>query len=185
MVYNLAAVHRDDVKPVTRYDEVNVAGATNICGVCRELGIERLIFTSSAAVYGMAAPDTAKERPRRRLTPQLRRPARLLDAGAGGHRSADPRPTSAHRDSDSIRVRLPRGHGDLVAAITGRPLPISAIRVRKFCTTTFSAHRLQSTGFKAPPPPPPARSPDQHPRWWFVEWSEEWVRAWAAKKSNG
>ena len=38
-----------------------------------------------------------------------------------------------------------------MAAITGRPLPISAIRVTKFCsTTTFSAHRMQSTGFKAP-----------------------------------
>ena len=49
VVYNLAAVHRDDVKPITRYDEVNVGGATNVCGVCRELGIERLIFTSSAA----------------------------------------------------------------------------------------------------------------------------------------
>ena len=151
MVYNLAAVHRDDVKSVTRYDEVNVAGATNICGVCRELGIERLIFTSSAAVYGMAAPDTAKERPRRRLTPQLRRPARLLDAGAGGHRSADPRPASAHRDSDSIRVRLRRGHGDL-AAITGRPLPISAIRVRKFCTTT-SLHTVCSQPASRPRPP--------------------------------
>ena len=31
--------------------------------MCRELGIEWLIFTSSAAVYGMAAPDTAEERP--------------------------------------------------------------------------------------------------------------------------
>ena len=61
VVYNLAAVHRDDVKPITRYDEVNVGGATNVCGVCRELGIERLIFTSSAAVYGVAAPDTAEE----------------------------------------------------------------------------------------------------------------------------
>ena len=62
VVYNLAAVHRDDVKPITRYDEVNVGGATNVCGVCRELGIERLIFTSSAAVYGTAAPDSAEER---------------------------------------------------------------------------------------------------------------------------
>ena len=41
---------------------------------------------------------------------------------------------------------------DLVAALPGRPLPIGAIRVRELCsTTTFSAHRLQSTGFKAPP----------------------------------
>ena len=31
--------------------------------MCRELGIERLIFTSSAAVYDMGAPDTAEEWP--------------------------------------------------------------------------------------------------------------------------
>ena len=41
---------------------MNVGGATNVCGVCRELRIERLIFTSSAAVYGTAAPDSAEER---------------------------------------------------------------------------------------------------------------------------
>ena len=40
---------------------------------------------------------------------------------------------------------------DLVAALTRRLAPICAIRVRKFCsTTTCSAHRLQSTGVKAP-----------------------------------
>ena len=57
VVYNLAAVHRDDMKPVTLYDEVNVVGAVNVCGVCRELGIGQLIFTSSVAVYGLAAPE--------------------------------------------------------------------------------------------------------------------------------
>ena len=62
VVYNLAAVHRDDVKPVTVYDEVNVAGAVNLCSVCRELRIDRLIFTSSVAVYGLVAPDTSEER---------------------------------------------------------------------------------------------------------------------------
>ena len=38
VVYNLAAVHRDDVKPLTRYEEVNVTGAVNVCSVCREVG---------------------------------------------------------------------------------------------------------------------------------------------------
>ena len=61
-MYNLAAVHRDDVKPVQLYGEVNVGGATNVCEACRELRIERLIFTSSAAVYGMAEPETEEER---------------------------------------------------------------------------------------------------------------------------
>ena len=61
-----------------------------------------------------------------------------------------PRATGAQRDSDSVRGRLPRS-----MRLGGRPHrqapPISAIRVRKFCsTTTFSAHRLQSTGFEAP-----------------------------------
>ena len=86
----------------------------------------------------------------RRLPVQLRRRARLLDAGTGGHRIADPRPTSAHRDSDSVGY-LGGVACDLVAALTRRLAPICAIRVRKFCsTTTCSAHRLQSTGVKAP-----------------------------------
>ena len=29
IIINLAAVHRDDVKPVSRYDEVNIDGARN------------------------------------------------------------------------------------------------------------------------------------------------------------
>ena len=37
IVYNLAAVHRDDVKPVSLYRQVNVAGASNLCRACREL----------------------------------------------------------------------------------------------------------------------------------------------------
>ena len=241
VVYNLAAVHRDDVKPVSRYDEVNVGGATNVCGVCRELGIERLIFTSSAAVYGMAAPDTAEERapapfdaygrsklraeqvhrewqaeaPERRSLVIVRPTVvfgegnrgnvyqlvrqiasrRFMMVGSGHNRKsmayvgnvsaflvhalrlgsgahlfnyAD-KPDFAMKELVDTVVqtlgrpalagtRIPYTAGyvggvvcDLVAALTGRPLPISAIRVRKFCsTTTFSAHRLQSTGFKAP-----------------------------------
>ena len=61
VVYNLAAVHRDDVKPVSLYDDVNVNGAVNVCDVCREVGVAQVIFTSSVAVYGHATLETSEE----------------------------------------------------------------------------------------------------------------------------
>ncbi len=57
-IINLAAVHRDDVKPISRYDDVNVQGAINVCNAAREFGIEKIIFTSSVAIYGFAPPNT-------------------------------------------------------------------------------------------------------------------------------
>ncbi|MDR0908561.1 MAG: NAD-dependent epimerase/dehydratase family protein [Spirochaetaceae bacterium] len=57
-VINLAAEHRDDVSPKSLYDEVNVGGAENLCKVCRKLGIHKIIFTSSVAVYGFAPLGT-------------------------------------------------------------------------------------------------------------------------------
>ena len=58
MFDKFAAEHRDDVSPVSRYDDVNVLGAENICQICRERGIQKIIFTSSVAIYGFAPPDT-------------------------------------------------------------------------------------------------------------------------------
>lgn len=52
VVINLAAVHRDDVRPLTLYHDTNVQGSQNICEVAEELGIKHQIFTSSVAVYG-------------------------------------------------------------------------------------------------------------------------------------
>ena len=58
VVINLAAEHRDDVRPISLYDEVNVQGAKNLCEVCRAKKITKVIFTSSVAVYGFSRIGT-------------------------------------------------------------------------------------------------------------------------------
>lgn len=241
VVYNLAAVHRDDVKPESRYDEVNVEGADNVCTVCRELGIERVIFTSSVAVYGLAAPETAEEdgtspfnaygrskllaeqvhREWQAEAPSARslvivRPTVVFGEGNRGNVYELVRQVAAGRfvmvgrghnrksmayvgnlsaflvhvlglgpghhlfnyaDKPDFqmcelvdmvtktvdrplrsRIQIPYTLGylggvacDLLAAITGKQFSISAVRVKKFCsTTTFATQRAEHTGFQAP-----------------------------------
>ena len=58
LVINLVAEHRDDVYPISLYDEVNVNGAVNVCNFCRDRNVNRIIFISSVAVYGDAKPKT-------------------------------------------------------------------------------------------------------------------------------
>jgi nucleoside-diphosphate-sugar epimerase len=58
VIINLAAEHRDDVRPITLYDEVNVNGARNICNVAVEKNVKTIIFTSTVAVYGFAPIGT-------------------------------------------------------------------------------------------------------------------------------
>jgi nucleoside-diphosphate-sugar epimerase len=60
-IVNLAAAHRDDIKPRRLYDEINVQGARNVCSAADANGIDMIVFTSSVAVYG-AAPENADER---------------------------------------------------------------------------------------------------------------------------
>ncbi|HTL52321.1 MAG TPA: NAD(P)-dependent oxidoreductase [Planctomycetota bacterium] len=52
LVYYLAAVHGDQVHPISRYYEVNVQGAENCCAAATAFNIQRIVFTSSVAVYG-------------------------------------------------------------------------------------------------------------------------------------
>ncbi|MDG1818275.1 MAG: NAD(P)-dependent oxidoreductase [Porticoccaceae bacterium] len=61
VLINLAAVHRDDVRPLSRYDEVNVGGAEASCNFARQAGINKIVFTSSVAIYGFAPPETGEE----------------------------------------------------------------------------------------------------------------------------
>jgi GlcNAc-P-P-Und epimerase len=58
VVINLAAVHRDDVRDKYLYELTNVDGAKNIATICEEKGINKIVFTSSVAVYGFAEPGT-------------------------------------------------------------------------------------------------------------------------------
>jgi nucleoside-diphosphate-sugar epimerase len=58
VLLNLAAEHRDDVFPLSLYDEVNVQGARNICELASQKNIQTIIFTSSVAVYGFAPLGT-------------------------------------------------------------------------------------------------------------------------------
>ncbi len=57
-IINLAAAHRDDIKPLSRYDDVNIQGAENVCKCARLHNINKIIFTSSVAIFGFAPGDT-------------------------------------------------------------------------------------------------------------------------------
>lgn len=241
IVYHLAAEHRDDVTPVSLYDEVNVDGTRNLVAACRAHGIDRIVFTSSVAVYGMnldespestpAAPfndygrtkhlaegvllEWAAEDPRRSLS--MVRPAVIFGEGNRGnvynlmrqicsgrfvmvgdgrnHKSmgyvgnvaallaflgdaATPgvrifnyadKPDMAMSELVTLArralgrggrppLRIPLWLGlaggsvlDVVSRVTGKSLPISAVRVRKFCSsTTVSVERARATGFQPP-----------------------------------
>lgn len=58
VLVNLAAEHRDDVTPLSLYQDVNVGGAEHLAQVCVECGIRHMVFTSSVAVYGFAPLGT-------------------------------------------------------------------------------------------------------------------------------
>ncbi len=49
----LAAEHKDDVTPISKYYDVNVNGTKNVLSKMDEYGIKNFIFTSSVAVYGL------------------------------------------------------------------------------------------------------------------------------------
>lgn len=67
VLYHLAAEHRDDVRPATLYRDVNVRGAEHVCAAAEAHRIDRIVFTSTVAVYGATdreLDETAPLRPR-------------------------------------------------------------------------------------------------------------------------
>ncbi len=241
VIVHLAAEHRDDVRPLGRYAEVNVGGTETVARIAREKGIDRIVFTSSVAVYGFAPPGTGEagairpfneygrtkfaaeevlrawqaEAPERRALTILRptvvfgpgnrgnvynlvdfiRSGRFVMVGDGRNRKSMAyvenvaaflhhaagfgpglrvfnyvdlpdltmnelvgRVRLRLRGKAGVGPRLPRwlglgiGHlADGVAALTGRRLPISAVRVRKFTATTrFASAAHDVAGFEAP-----------------------------------
>ncbi len=240
VLVNLAAEHRDDVWPLSLYNEVNVDGARNVCDLARDRGVNKIIFTSSVAVYGFAplgtnefgaiapfneygrtkweaeqiykqwqAEDSQKrtlvivrptvvfgERNRGNVFNLLRQIAsgKFVMVGDGLNRksmayveniaafleySLDFKPgihiynyidkpdftmnaLVTHINKffgrpSVIKLRLPFSLGlligscfDLIAKITGKKFPISAIRVKKFCANSVYESAIESTGFIPP-----------------------------------
>jgi nucleoside-diphosphate-sugar epimerase len=63
VVVNLAAAHRDDVRPVSLYYEVNADGAQRTVEAAAAAGVRRIVFTSSVAVYGLDKADSKESDP--------------------------------------------------------------------------------------------------------------------------
>lgn len=257
IIINLAAEHRDDVRPLSLYDEVNVGGAKNICTVAREKDVRTIVFTSTVAVYGFApigtdesgkiapfndygrtkyeaeqvfkgwqaeAPDLRTlvilrptvvfgEQNRGNVYNLLRQIAsgKFIMVGNGENRKSmayveniaafieysmtfkpgvhiynfidKPDFTmnqlvgSVKRmlgKSENIGLRLPFAVGyfigkgfDLVAAMTGKRLAISSIRVKKFCANSVYNTAIDETGFV--PPVPLAQALEKTIRHEFIE----------------
>ncbi len=63
LVIHLAAVHRDDVRPVSRYSEVNVGGAKHVVAAMKQADIAHCMLVSSVAVYGLTQAEPGEESP--------------------------------------------------------------------------------------------------------------------------
>lgn len=64
LVVLLAAEHKDNVKPVSLYYDVNVQGTKNVLNAMDKAGIKKLIFTSSVAVYGLNKENPNENSPK-------------------------------------------------------------------------------------------------------------------------
>ena len=239
-IVNLAAIHRDDVRPLTRYNDVNVQGAINVCEAAKKYNIVKIVFTSSVAIYGFAPADTDESGPpnyfndygRTKLLAErvykewqaedpdkrtlvIIRPTVVFGEGNRGNVYNLLRQIASRRfvmfgdgknkksmayvenvaafleyslsfkpglhiynyidkpdldmntlisgarktlfGKNNVGLRLPAFLGmaigyfaDIVAKVTGKTLPVSSIRVKKFMGTTQFASSVSETGFVPP-----------------------------------
>ena len=61
VIVHLAAEHRDDVRPLSRYRQVNSEGTLNVCAAASKRHVDTIVFTSSVAVYGFARLGTGED----------------------------------------------------------------------------------------------------------------------------
>ena len=61
LIIHLAAEHKDNIHPKSLYYDVNVRGTQNIIDACDIYNIDRIIFTSTVAVYGINPTDTSED----------------------------------------------------------------------------------------------------------------------------
>lgn len=257
VIVNLAAEHRDDVRPLSLYEDVNVGGAWNLCTVAREKRVSTIVFTSSVAVYGFAPVGTDEsgkitpfndygrtkfeaeeifrewqaEAPKDRTLVIIRptvvfgernrgnvynllwqiASGNFIMIGSGENRksiayvenvaafiefsmSFEPgvhtynfidKPDFTMNQlvgvvklnlgqSEKLRLSLPFVVGyaigkvfDMVAAVTGKRLAISSIRVKKFCANSVYNTAVDETGFV--PPVPLSEALKQTIQYEFVE----------------
>lgn len=52
-IVHLAAVHRDDVRPIELYETTNVGGAHSVTAAATANRITHIVFTSTVAIYGL------------------------------------------------------------------------------------------------------------------------------------
>ena len=58
-IINLAAIHRDDIRLLSLYDDLNVQGSVNVCEVARKHGIKKLelVLGLIRTSFGIDASD--------------------------------------------------------------------------------------------------------------------------------
>jgi GlcNAc-P-P-Und epimerase len=61
LVFHLAALYRDDVRPRELYQQVNVDGTRNLANAAAESDVRNIIFTSSFSVYGLDDAGKSEE----------------------------------------------------------------------------------------------------------------------------
>ncbi|HFE2638851.1 TPA: NAD-dependent epimerase/dehydratase family protein [Yersinia enterocolitica] len=239
LIINLAAEHKDNVRPTSLYYQVNVEGAKNICKAADSLDIKNIVFTSSVAVYGFVEKDTdesgeyapfnhygkskleaekvydawfnsSKDKKLVTIRPTVVFGAgnrgnvynlfkqiasgKFLMIGSGENKKSMAYveniaaflaltlsfPTGYHLinyvdkpdftinelstiiynclEKKSKIIRIPYAIGmcagyvfDFVAKISGKELPVSSIRIKKFCAKTqFSSNNISNYSFSAP-----------------------------------
>ena len=61
LIIHLTAVHKDNIHPSSLYKDVNVTGTQNIIDACKINNINKIIFTSTVAIYGLDLIQTNED----------------------------------------------------------------------------------------------------------------------------